>query len=261
MGAGGPDRARSLAVKVTTPKPRKAKNVRATLATMSLKDGYPEKARRCGSRLDSVATEKTVRMPITTTTTTVWARATAVEPTVLSALITSTTRTAKTLIHASSPVGERRAGVAAERHRDHPGDDRVGGEDQPREHAGDVAIAEPAHHVLEQTAGRGVLRPELGEGIPLEPGDGAGEEERQPDRRAGDLPGRTEQGEDARADHRADADERSLANAVRPRSAPRLDGGRSRVGCARGCHTAAPSASTTIVRAPRIASSGQTKRR
>ena len=70
---------------------------------MSLKDGYPEKARRCGSRLDSVATENTVRMPITTTTTTVWARATADEPTVLSALITSTTRTAKTLIHASCP--------------------------------------------------------------------------------------------------------------------------------------------------------------
>ena len=82
-------------------------------------------------------------MPITTTTTTVCTRATACEPTMLSAVITSTTRTAKTLTQAVVAVGERRAGVAAERHRDHAGDDRVGGQDQPRDDAGEVAVAEP----------------------------------------------------------------------------------------------------------------------
>ncbi len=88
---------------VTTPKPKKAKNVRATLATMSPNGGYSEKARRSGSRLASVATANTVSMPITTMTTTVWARATAREPTTLSIVMTSTTSTANTLTQASSP--------------------------------------------------------------------------------------------------------------------------------------------------------------
>ena len=65
---------------VTTPKPRNAKKVRATLEMMSWRAGYPEKARRWGLRLARVEIEKTVRMPMTTKTTTVCARATALEP-------------------------------------------------------------------------------------------------------------------------------------------------------------------------------------
>ena len=50
-----------------------------------------------------VVTAKTLRMPITTTTTTVWTRATACEPTTFSAVMTTTTRTAKALAHPSPP--------------------------------------------------------------------------------------------------------------------------------------------------------------
>ena len=81
--------------------------------------------------------------------------------------------------------------------------------------AGDVPVAEPAHDVLEQAAGRRVPGAELGERVALQPGDGTGEEERQPDRGAGHLAGGAEQGEDPGADHRADADERRLADAER----------------------------------------------
>jgi hypothetical protein len=45
----------------------------------------------------SVVTANTERMPITTITTTVWACATARDPTMLSTLITTTTRMAKAL--------------------------------------------------------------------------------------------------------------------------------------------------------------------
>jgi hypothetical protein len=51
--------------------------------------------------LISVATENNVRMPMTTTTTTVWARATACEPRMLSNAITTITRTAKGLIQSA----------------------------------------------------------------------------------------------------------------------------------------------------------------
>ena len=77
LGSCRPGSARSLAVKVMTPKPRNAKKVRATLDTMSRTGGYPEIDSRSMSIVDSVAIENTRRMPITMTTTTVWARATA----------------------------------------------------------------------------------------------------------------------------------------------------------------------------------------
>ena len=90
-------------MKVITPKPRKAKNVSATLDTMSRTGGYPEKARRSRSMLASVDTANTVRMPITTMTTTVWARATTCEPSTLRNDMTTTTSTAKALTHPVSP--------------------------------------------------------------------------------------------------------------------------------------------------------------
>src|SRR3974390_2808087 len=88
---------KSLAVKVMTPKPRKAKKVSATLEMMSLADGYPDGASRWGWRLARVDTAKTVRLPMTTTTTTVCALATALDPRTLSIVMTQMSRTANTL--------------------------------------------------------------------------------------------------------------------------------------------------------------------
>ena len=58
--------ARSLAVKVMMPKPRKAKKVSATDEMMSRADGYPENASSDGWMLTSVTTEKKARIPSTT---------------------------------------------------------------------------------------------------------------------------------------------------------------------------------------------------
>ena len=52
---------------------------------------------------EMVATANTDKMPITTMTTTVWTRATAWDPTMLSRVMAPITRTAKTLIHAVLP--------------------------------------------------------------------------------------------------------------------------------------------------------------
>ena len=54
------------AVNVMMPKPRKAKNVSATLETMSRNGGYPDGASRCGVMLASVTTANRVRIPRTT---------------------------------------------------------------------------------------------------------------------------------------------------------------------------------------------------
>jgi hypothetical protein len=86
-----------------TPKPRKAKNVRATLATMSLKGGYSAEARSPGSMLVRVAMAKTMREPKTTITTTVWAWATAFEPATLRSDITTITSTANVSSHPAPP--------------------------------------------------------------------------------------------------------------------------------------------------------------
>ena len=65
---------------VTTPKPRNAKNVEATLDTMSWGPGYVDGARLPGSMFAIVTTEKNARMPMTTKTTRLWTRATTLEP-------------------------------------------------------------------------------------------------------------------------------------------------------------------------------------
>ncbi len=91
--------ARSLAAKVITPNPRKAKKVSATLATMSRNGGYSDVASSPGSRLASVTTASTVSEPSTTMTTTVWAWATALEPATLRSVIPATTSTANTFSH------------------------------------------------------------------------------------------------------------------------------------------------------------------
>jgi len=58
--------ARSLAVKVMMPKPRKAKKVSATDEMMSCTGGYFDGASSEGVMLTNVTIEKKVRMPSTT---------------------------------------------------------------------------------------------------------------------------------------------------------------------------------------------------
>ena len=94
---------RSFAVNVMMPKPRKAKKVSATLETMSRNGGYPEGASSDGFMLTRVTTAKRTRMPRTTVTITVCARATSLEPTMLTAVMTRMMRAANTLIQASPP--------------------------------------------------------------------------------------------------------------------------------------------------------------
>src|SRR6478752_1456180 len=97
--------ARSLAVNVTTPKPRNAKNVSATLDTMSCGPGYVDGARLPGSMLATVTSEKNARMPITTKTTRLWTRATTPEPAMLRMVIVTNRATAKIFTHvALSPA-------------------------------------------------------------------------------------------------------------------------------------------------------------
>lgn len=62
-----------------------------------------ENASRWGSRVASVTTAKVVRIPTTTTTTTVCARATACEPSTFNAVMATTTSTANTLAQAALP--------------------------------------------------------------------------------------------------------------------------------------------------------------
>ena len=79
---------------------------------------------------------------MTTTTTSVCALATACDPRTFSPVITSMISTANGL-DPVAVVGDRGARVAAERHRDHGRDDRVDGEEHPRDDAGDVSVPHP----------------------------------------------------------------------------------------------------------------------
>ena len=124
--------------------------------------------------------------------------------------MTTTMSTANALHPCCAAVGDGFARVAAERHGDHRGDDRVGGEEQPRDDSREVAVPEALADVFEQSSGRREPRAELGERVALQHRDDARDQERQPDGRAGDLTGRAEEGEDPGADHRADADEGGL---------------------------------------------------
>src|SRR6476620_3230291 len=92
---------RSRSVKVMMPNPRKAKKVSATLEMMSRNRGYPEGASSEGFMLTSVTTAKTTRIARTMVTITVWALATSVDPTMLTAVMTITMRAAKTLTQAA----------------------------------------------------------------------------------------------------------------------------------------------------------------
>ena len=126
-------------------------------------------------------------------------------------------------------AGERRAGVAPEREGDHRRDDAVRDVGQPGDDRRDVAVAEALVDVLEQATGGRELGTELGERVALQRGDAAGEQERQPDRRPGDLAGGAEQREDPGADHRGDADEGRLLGAdVALGAGPRPSGARLR---------------------------------
>ena len=90
-------------MKVMTPKPRNAKNVRATLAMISRTPGYPAGASRAGFQLAIVTMAKTVRMREhdRSRSRTALARPRS-SPTALSAVITSTSRTANTFAQVGS---------------------------------------------------------------------------------------------------------------------------------------------------------------
>jgi len=109
-------------------------------------------------------------------------------------------------------VEEAFTGVATERDGHHSGHNRVRRKDQPSDDPEEVTVAVALADVLQQAACRRVTRTELGERIRLQSGDGTRDEKREPHRGAGDLAGRSEQGEDPCAHHRADADECGLSH-------------------------------------------------
>ena len=88
---------------VTTPKPRKAKNVRATLDTMSRTPGYVDGARFPGCMFAMVMIANPARIPITTTTTRLWTRATTLDPATLRPVMTMSSATANAFTAAGSP--------------------------------------------------------------------------------------------------------------------------------------------------------------
>ena len=98
---------RSPAAKVITLKPRYAKKVRATLATMEEKDGHPLTASRSKSMSTIVTAMKTAKTPRSTMTISDCARSTTLVPTKLTRTIASTIAVVKTLsqiAEASSPT-------------------------------------------------------------------------------------------------------------------------------------------------------------
>ena len=99
-----------------------------------------------------VTIAKTVRMLITTTTTSVWTPATARLPTMLSRRHDDDDHDREELRPARAAVGDGAARIAAERDRDHARDDRVRRQDEPGDDAGEVAVTPPAGDVLEQAA-------------------------------------------------------------------------------------------------------------
>src|SRR5690348_2464431 len=98
LGSSCAGLARSLAVKVMMPKPRKAKKVSATLDTISDRGGYPAGASSAGLTLASVTTAKNDKMPTTTYTMMVCAFATRFDPTILTTVMATMMSTAKILI-------------------------------------------------------------------------------------------------------------------------------------------------------------------
>ena len=123
-------------------------------------------------------------------------------------------------------------------------------------HAVTVAMwptAEPTVDVLEHPGGGRVARAELRERVALQPGDRAGQRERDPDGRAGHLAGGAQQREDAGTDHGADTDERRLA-----RADVRSCGERWRAGADRRHWMSTPTDRTTMHSTARRMSSGKT---
>ena len=98
---------RSPAANVITLKPRYAKNVRATLATMAEKDGQPLNASRSRSMSVIVTAMNTAKTPRSAMTISDCARSTRREPTKLTPTMASTINVVKTLsqiAEASSPT-------------------------------------------------------------------------------------------------------------------------------------------------------------
>jgi len=94
----------SPAAKVITLKPRNAKNVSATLATMSDTDGYSLNASMSRSMLGSVTATNTARIPTMMNTISDCALATSCGPVTTTKAIATTIAEVKTLSHQSAPL-------------------------------------------------------------------------------------------------------------------------------------------------------------
>ncbi len=162
-----------------------------------------------------VLTANTERIPMTMTTTTVWTRATACADDV-QRHHGQHEHHREELDPELRTVGHGAARVAAERHRDHAGDDGVGEQQEPRDDPGDVSVAEAADDVFEQSTRGRVASAELRERVALQARDGTGDHEGHPHRGTGDFPGGAEEREDPGTDHRADPDECGLADGEGP---------------------------------------------
>ena len=163
-----------------------------------------------------VTAMKTAKTASRTTTISDCARSTTRDPTRLIAAIAITISVVKTLSQPLAGVvaDEERGRVAAERDRDHRAHDHDRGEvPEPRGDPHESPVAEALDQVGDQAARGGIAHAELDDGVAEQRGDDAGEQEGQPDRGAGDGARLAEQGEDAGADHRADAEECGAADA------------------------------------------------
>jgi hypothetical protein len=83
---------------------------------------------------------------------------------------------------------------------------------KPGQDAGEVALSPSSSDVLQETTGGGIPRSQPGKGVALQNGNTPGQEEGQPHRRPGHLTCGSQECEDPRTDHGADADEGSLSH-------------------------------------------------
>src|SRR5215467_931437 len=172
--------ARSFAVNVMMPKPRKAKKVSATLEMMSFSGGYPEGASSDGFMLTSVTIvdqrddREQGEDPQHDVDDHGLRARDELGPDDVHAGHHDDDQRRKNLRPHLVLAGDRGAGVAAERDRHHRRHDGVHKVDQPRGGPGEMTVAEPLGDVLQQAAGARIPRAELGEGVALQDGDRPG---------------------------------------------------------------------------------------
>ena len=109
---------------------------------------------------------------------------------------------------------EERGRVASEGDRHHRADDHDRREvAEPGRDPDQPPVSEALEEVRDQATRGRIADAQLDDVVAEQRCDDAGEQKREPDRRPGDGSGLAEQREDARADHRADAEESGAADA------------------------------------------------